>query len=137
MQKLLCTLYVYCTISNGWVAKPLPVILLCLDWDKTGNFSRPRSHRSMRYTFCSPPQTRFRYFHSTSLECRLWRRANRIAYSEYRIAYTFMWTRPKQNIVNVSTLHISDYYFYRLVLQITKSRIWFMIWPRFECQKYE
>ena len=24
---------------------------------------------------------------STSLECRQWRRANRIAYSEYRIAY--------------------------------------------------
>ncbi len=64
---------------------------------------RPRSHSTcirytvfaIRYTFCSPPQTRFRYFHATSLECRLWRRANRIAYSEYRIAYTSMWTRPK------------------------------------------
>ncbi len=65
---------------------------------------RPHSHRSIRYTvfairytFCSPPQTRFRYFHATSLECRLWRRANRIAYSEYRIAYTSMWTRPNGN----------------------------------------
>ncbi len=42
----------------------------------------PRSHRSIRYTvfairytFWSPPQTRFRYFRATSLECRLWRRA--------------------------------------------------------------
>ena len=62
---------------------------------------RPRSHRSIRFTvfairctFCSPPQTRFRYFHATSLECCLWRRANRIAYSECPIVYTSMWTRP-------------------------------------------
>ncbi len=55
----------------------------------------PRSHRSIRYTvfairytLFSPPQTRFRYFHAPSLECRLWRRANRIAYSGYRIANT-------------------------------------------------
>ena len=59
------------------------------------------SHRSIRYTvfairyaIWSPPLTRFRSFHATSLECRLWRRANRIAYtcSEYRIAYTSMIT---------------------------------------------
>ena len=49
-------------------------------------FIRPWSHRSIRYTvftthymICSPPQTRFRSFHASSLECRLWRRANRIA----------------------------------------------------------
>ncbi len=56
---------------------------------------KPCSHRSIRYTgirytFCSPPQTRFPYFNATSLECRLWRSINRIPYSEYRIAYTSM-----------------------------------------------
>ena len=33
---------------------------------------------AIRYTIRSPPQTRFCSFHATSLECRLWRRANRI-----------------------------------------------------------
>ncbi len=64
---------------------------------------RHRSHRSIRYTvfairytFYSPSQTIFRYFRATSLECRLWGRAKRIAYSEYRTAYTSMWTRHKR-----------------------------------------
>ncbi len=59
------------------------------------------SHKSIRYTVFAiwytircPPQTRFRYFHVTSLECRLWRRANRIAYCKYRIPYISMWSRP-------------------------------------------
>ncbi len=49
------------------------------------------SHRSIhyifaiRYTICSPPQTRFRSFHATSLECHQWQRANRIANTVYRI----------------------------------------------------
>ncbi len=40
---------------------------------------------SIRYTIRSPPQTRFCSFHATSLECRLWRRANRTANT---VAYT-------------------------------------------------
>ena len=50
------------------------------------------SHRSIqytvfdiRYTIRFSPQTWFRSFHATSLECCLWRRANHVAYSEYRI----------------------------------------------------
>ena len=62
--------------------------MLFLQTSALQNQVRPRSHRSImlygiRYTICSPQQTRFCYFHATSLECRLWRRANRIAYSEY------------------------------------------------------
>ena len=42
----------------------------------------------IRYTISSLPQTRFRSFHATSLECRpecrLRRRVNRIAYTEFR-----------------------------------------------------
>ncbi len=64
---------------------------------------RPRSHRSIRYTlfaihytFCSPPQTRFRYFHATSLEMSSV--AESKSYSVKRIPYsvhicTSMWTR--------------------------------------------
>ena len=53
------------------------------------------SHRSIRYTvfaisytICSPPQTRFRRFLATSLECCLSRRANRIAYTVYLYVIT-------------------------------------------------
>ncbi len=31
---------------------------------------------------------------ATSLDCHLWRRANRITYNEYRIPYTSMWSQP-------------------------------------------
>ncbi len=85
---------------------------------KLKKWLRPRSHRSMRYTFCSPPQTRFRFFHATSLECRLWRKANRIAYSEYRIAYTSMWTRP-----------YTDAYFLIVYVKIVDIIIYSGIWP--------
>ena len=39
----------------------------------------------IRHTIRSPPQTRFRSFHTTSLESCLWRRAKRIAYTVYSI----------------------------------------------------
>ncbi len=37
--------------------------------------------------YWSPPQTRFRSFHATSLECRLWRR--------HRIRYLILWAETK------------------------------------------
>ncbi len=80
------------------ILTPYQILSTCFLLLKT---LRPRSHRrirytvfAIRYTFCSPPQTRFHYFYATSLKCRLWWRANRLVYSKYRIAYTSMWTRP-------------------------------------------
>ncbi len=68
------------------------------------------SHRSIRYTvlairytICAPPQTRFFSFHATSCEYHLWRRANRIAYCEYHIAYTSMWSQPQGRLLNHKT----------------------------------
>ncbi len=62
---------------------------------------RPRSHRSIRYpvfairyTICSPPQTTFKWCSVEVAESHLWRRTK---LSEYRIAYTSMWTRPYGN----------------------------------------
>ncbi len=59
------------------------------------------SHRSILYTvfaipytICSPPQTTFKWCGVEAVESRLWRRANRIAYSEYCIMYTSMWLQP-------------------------------------------
>ena len=40
---------------------------------------------AIRYTISTPPQTTFRSFFATSMEFYLWRRANRIVYSEYSI----------------------------------------------------
>ncbi len=39
----------------------------------------------IRYTICSPPQMTFKWCNEEGTESCLWRRANRIAYSEYRI----------------------------------------------------
>ena len=106
------------------------------------------SHKSIRYTVFaihytirSPPQTRFRSFHATSLECLLWRRANRIAYSEYRVQYTPMWLQPyghapqSKNVVCAFNItHIVYFLFYLKIAEkkdyhcssITKGSIYYI-----------
>ncbi len=60
---------------------------------------RPWSHKSIiirytvfaiRYTICSPLKTTFKWCSEETTESRLWRRANRIEYREYRIPYSYV-----------------------------------------------
>ena len=57
----------------------------------------------IRYTICSPLQTTFKWCSMEGAESRLWRRANHLVYSKYRIPYTFMWSQP--NDISKALLH--------------------------------
>ncbi len=58
------------------------------------------SHRSILYTLydllssTDRKQMSFKWCSVEAAESHLWRTANRIAYSEYRIQYTPMWSQP-------------------------------------------
>ena len=82
------------------------------EWHLLGKqYPRLWSHRSIRYTICSTPQTTFKWCSLEGAKSGLWRRANRIAYSEYRIQYTSMWSRPNGSIQTCWCIQASHSYF--------------------------
>ncbi len=98
-------------------------------------YFRPRSYGSIhymvlaiRYTICSPPQTKFKWCSVEVAESRLWRRrAKHIAYSEYRIAYTSMWTKPKRLSISDSKIYETSKMDLDHILSISKSEIFWLI----------